>query len=165
MSLSVALSRAETLSMSGAFDGSGSASLDVPSTKPLAAAAAAARAARTAAALPSRQSCADLYYFAPEEAAAAKPKFGARAQNEWNKGMAFDADVPADIQKQMRADMGFIGTISGGAGTPLHRKIFGAAAAALRRNAGKTSSSGRPGSRAGRDSGPAARRRRTRRTP
>jgi hypothetical protein len=120
-------SRAQSLS--GAFDGSGTASLDLPSAKSPAALAAAAQAAQAgkdaAAAKPSKQSGADLYSFTKEEAAAAKQKWGMREQAKRPNGLVFDADVPAAIQAQMRADMAFMGTIKGGAGTPLHQKIFG----------------------------------------
>ncbi|MDE2290666.1 MAG: hypothetical protein KGL53_01180, partial [Elusimicrobia bacterium] len=37
----------------------------------------------------------------------------------------FDSDVPADIQKQMRADLDFIAGIQGDGATPLHQRIFG----------------------------------------
>jgi hypothetical protein len=127
LSLLAATSRAQSLS--GAFDGSDTASLDIPSAKSpaaLAAAAESAQAAKDAAVKPAKQSGADLYYFTKEEAAAAKRKFGMRAQTVRTKGLVFDSDVPANIQAQMRADMAFMGTIKGGAGTPLHQKIFGA---------------------------------------
>ncbi|MFA6583315.1 MAG: hypothetical protein WCS77_03375, partial [Elusimicrobiaceae bacterium] len=38
----------------------------------------------------------------------------------------FDEDVPADIQKQIKEDMAFIGTVKGSAASQLHQKIFGA---------------------------------------
>lgn len=69
-----------------------------------------------------KQSGADLYYFTKEEAAAAKKKFGFRPAS---RGWTFDSDVPADIQKQMLADLAFMYGLKGGAGSPLHRKIFG----------------------------------------
>ncbi len=121
-------SRARAQSLSGAFDGSGSASLDIPSAKSpaaLAAAAQAAQAGRDAAVPRAKQSGADLFYFTKEEAAAARKKFGMREETVNTKGLVFDSDVPAAIQAQMRADMAFMGTIQGGAGTPLHQKIFG----------------------------------------
>ena len=125
LSVLVVSSSARAQSMSGAFDGAGSASLDIPSAKSPAALSAAAEAAQ--AAKPSKRSTADLYSFTKEEAAAARKKFGVRALSSGsNKDMVFDSDVPANIQAQMRADMAFIGTIKGGAGTPLHQKIFGA---------------------------------------
>ena len=112
------------------FDGSGGASLEILSAKSPAALAAAAEAGEAGqaavAAAPSKQSGKDLYYFTKEEAAAAQKKFGMRAESADGNGMVFDRDVPADIQQQMIADMAFIGTIAGGAGTPLHQKIFGA---------------------------------------
>ena len=113
---------------SGLFDGSGAETLDVPTAKsPVALAAAAeAKKAGEAEVAPSKQSGKDLYYFTKEEAAAARKKFGMRAESANGDGMAFDRDVPADIQAQMRADMAFIGGIQGGSGTPLHKKIFGA---------------------------------------
>ena len=118
-------SRAQTKSVTdvgGIFDGSSDASLEIPKAK---SPAALADAVHAAAAAPSAQTGADLYSFTKEEAAAAKKKWGVREQKVSN-GLVFDADVPEAIQKQMRADMAFIGTIKGGAGTPLHRKIFGA---------------------------------------
>lgn len=112
----------------GVFDGSSDAKLEVPdlrSSSVLAAAGEAKAAAQAAAAAPSKQSGHDLYAFTKEEAAAAKKKWGMREQTVNAKGLVFDDDVPAAIQAQMRADMAFMGTIKGGAGTPLHRKIFG----------------------------------------
>jgi hypothetical protein len=113
---------------SGLFDGSSAESLDVPTAKSPAALAAAEEAKKTSGAevAPSKQSGKDLYYFTKEEAAAAQKKFGMRVESANGNGLVFDRDVPADIQAQMRADMAFIGGIQGGAGTPLHQKIFGA---------------------------------------
>jgi hypothetical protein len=125
-------SRAQTKGVSdlgGAFDGSGDAKLDAPQLRSpavLAAAARAAEAAKDAAAPRSKQSGHDLYAFTKEEAAAAKKKFAFRTEAVNNKDLVFDADVPADIQAQMRADMAFMGTIKGGGATALHKKIFGA---------------------------------------
>ena len=112
----------------GIFDGSGGEPLAVPRAKSgavLAAAAEVAREKAAAAGAPARQSGKDLYSFTKEEAEAARRKFGVRELVAGGKGLAFDADVPASVQSQMRADLGFIGTIRGGAGTPLQRKIFG----------------------------------------
>jgi hypothetical protein len=113
----------------GIFDGSSGAKLDIPSAKSpaaLAAAGEAKEAAQAAAVPPAKQSGHDLYAFTKEDAAAAKKKWGMRAQTVNTKGLVFDSDVPVDIQAQMRADMAFMGTIKGGAGTKLHQKIFGA---------------------------------------
>jgi hypothetical protein len=66
---------------------------------------------------------ADLYYFTKEEAAAAKKKFGFRLKTK--PGWTFDSDVPADIQKQMLADLAFMKGIMGSGATPLHKKIYG----------------------------------------
>ena len=110
--------------LAGIFDGSNDSALEIPSTKSPATLADAKAAAQPAVA-PTKQSGSDLYYFTKEEAAAAKKKFGMR-ERKVVSGLVFDADVPEAIQKQMRADMAFIGTIKGGAGTPLHQKIFGA---------------------------------------
>lgn len=126
-------SRAQSKSVSetgGIFDGSGGGSLDLPSAKSPAALAAAAEAKAEAqsAAVPApttKQTGHDLYYFTKEDAAAARKKWGMREQTVNTKGLVFDSDVPAAIQKQMRADMAFIGTIRGGRGTPFHEKIFG----------------------------------------
>ena len=135
LSLLAVSSRAQAQSLTGAFDGSGSATLDLPSAKSpsvLAAAAEASKAGAKALAPRAKQSGSDLYYFTKEEAAAANLKFATRlkALGETDalrtNGLVFDADVPADIQSQMRADMAFMGTIKGAAGTPLHQKIFGA---------------------------------------
>jgi hypothetical protein len=109
--------------MGGIFDGSSDASLEIPSAKSPEALKDAVAGAQSFS--PAKQSGADLYYFTKEEAAAAKKKFGVR-ERKVVEGLVFDADVPEAIQKQMRADMAFIGTIKGGAGTPLHQKIFGA---------------------------------------
>lgn len=115
--------------LGGIFDSSNGSSLELPelrSSSVLAAAAQAKEAAKDAAAPRTKQSGHDLYAFTKEEAALAKKKFGFREQTVNTKGLVFDADVPAAIQAQMRADMAFIGTIKGGAGTKLHQKIFGA---------------------------------------
>ncbi|PIR19043.1 MAG: hypothetical protein COV48_04210, partial [Elusimicrobia bacterium CG11_big_fil_rev_8_21_14_0_20_64_6] len=72
-----------------------------------------------------RQSGADLFYFTKEEAAFAAEKFAFRGKGPRKPGFRFDADVPADIQAQMRADLAFIKGISGDRSTPLHRTIFG----------------------------------------
>ena len=69
------------------------------------------------------RSGADLYYFSPEEAAAAAQRFAFLKQS---RGYTFDTDVPADIQAQMREDLAFINGVQGGSATPLHRQIFGA---------------------------------------
>ena len=37
----------------------------------------------------------------------------------------FDADVPADIQKQMQDDLGFVATIQSNGASALHQQIFG----------------------------------------
>ncbi|MBI5247410.1 MAG: hypothetical protein HY923_09525 [Elusimicrobia bacterium] len=65
----------------------------------------------------------DLYYFTKEEAAVAAKKFP--FQPRTGRGFTFDADVPADIQKQMRADLEFIKGIAGEKASALHKKIFG----------------------------------------
>lgn len=102
------------------FDGSGAAPR-IPQVDKAALSAMAAAAVPSAA--PAARSSADLYYFTKEEAAAAKKKFGFRPAS---RGWTFDSDVPAAIQKQMLADLAFIYGLKGGAGTPLHQKIFGA---------------------------------------
>lgn len=66
---------------------------------------------------------ADLYYFTPEEADRAAKLFGLPRRDAG--GWTFDDDVPQDIQEQMARDLAFIGSIEGGAATPLHREIFG----------------------------------------
>ncbi|MCX5789368.1 MAG: hypothetical protein NTX64_12795 [Elusimicrobia bacterium] len=71
-----------------------------------------------------KQSGADLFYFSPQEAAQAKKTFGIMSKTA--KGFTFDSDVPADIKKQMLADLDFMKTIQGGSATALHKKIFGA---------------------------------------
>ncbi len=43
----------------------------------------------------------------------------------FSKGYAFDSDVPAEIQKQIRDDMSFIGSIKGSNTSKLHTGIFG----------------------------------------
>jgi hypothetical protein len=37
----------------------------------------------------------------------------------------FDSDVPADIQSQMQADLGFVASIQGSGASSLHQQIFG----------------------------------------
>jgi len=73
-----------------------------------------------------RKPGADLYYFTAEEAAEAAHRFAFVAEAARTKGYTFDADVPADIQKQMREDLAFIGGIQGGQASGLHQQIFGA---------------------------------------
>jgi hypothetical protein len=107
----------------GGFDGVAGAA---PALPPLDfSAARRASAAPTAAPAPAR-STADLYAFTREEAQAARRRFGILRKPSGKSGFTFDSDVPADIQAQMLDDLKFIGTIQGGAGTPLHRQIFGA---------------------------------------
>lgn len=98
------------------FDGAGSSGLDVPKPNFEAMAEAAADA---------RRPSSDLYYFTKEEAAAAKKKFGFGIKAPRKPGYTFDKDVPADIQKQMVADLAFIKGIVGEKATALHKKIFG----------------------------------------
>ena len=113
----------------GVFDGSDSSSIELPQLKSSSVLAAAAQAKDAATAEQAgkgvQQSGKDLYYFTKDEAEAAKKKFAFRTEAVNNKDLVFDADVPADIQAQMRADMAFMGTIKGGNATPLHKKIFG----------------------------------------
>jgi hypothetical protein len=85
-----------------------------------------AAAAQTAPAPAPKRSRADLYAFTRAEAQAARKRFGLRGKRQDTAGFTFDSDVPADIQAQMLADLKFVGAIRGGAGTPLHRQIFGA---------------------------------------
>ncbi|MDD5303938.1 MAG: hypothetical protein PHS14_12630 [Elusimicrobia bacterium] len=98
------------------FDGGGSGGIEVPKPNLEALQEAAADA---------RRSSADLYSFSKEEAAAAQLKFAFGIKAPRKPGFTFDADVPADIQAQMRADLAFIKGIAGDKATPLHRKIFG----------------------------------------
>ncbi len=102
------------------FDG-GPAALDVP--KPDV-------AAMQEAAADARRSRADLYAFTKEEAAAAYKKFAFGIKAPRAPGFTFDKDVPADIQKQMLADLAFIKGLAGEKATALHRKIFGAVSGA-----------------------------------
>lgn len=102
------------------FDG-GPAALDVP--KPDV-------AAMQEAAADARRSRADLYAFTKEEAAAAHEKFAFGVKAPRAPGFTFDKDVPADIQKQMLADLAFIKGLAGEKATALHRKIFGAVSGA-----------------------------------
>jgi hypothetical protein len=114
--------------LGGVFDAANDGSIELPqlrSSAVLSAANEAKAAAQSPAAKPAPQTGHDLYYFTKEEAAAAKKKFAFREQTVNNKDLVFDADVPANIQAQMRADMAFMGTIKGGSATPLHKKIFG----------------------------------------
>ena len=96
------------------FDGAGGIEVPKPNVEALQEAAADAR-----------RSNADLYSFTKEEAAAAKKKFGFGIKAPRKPGFTFDKDVPADIQKQMVADLAFIKGITGETATPLHMKIFG----------------------------------------
>lgn len=104
------------LSAADPFDGAGFSGIEIPKPNIEALQEAAARA---------RRSGADLYYFSMEEAAAAAEKFAFRALELREPGFTFDADVPADIQTQMRADLAFIKGIAGERASTLHRKIFG----------------------------------------
>lgn len=106
-----------------AFDGAAGTAPSLPPLDYSAARAAAANAAGADAPAP-RRSSADLYAFTREEAVAARQRFSAERAPRTG-ALAFDADVPADIKAQLLADLKFIGTILGGAGTPLHRQIFG----------------------------------------
>ena len=116
-----AVSRAEQ--PGGFFDGSGGSA---PAIAPEAFSAVRAAAATEAATLaPAQRSGADLYYFTREEAKAARLRFGIRARKPRTHGFVFDEDVPADIQKQMNADLAFIQSIAGNGATPFHQKIFG----------------------------------------
>lgn len=104
----------------GPFDGGGAA-VEVPKPDVEAMAAAAADA---------RRSNADLYHFTREEAEAAAKKFAFRPKAPRKPGFTFDKDVPADIQKQMLADLAFIKSLAGSGVTALHKKIFGAVSGA-----------------------------------
>lgn len=108
------------------FFDSGSAAPAVDFAPVKAAAKAAAADARDSAQLPpkTRQTGKDLYVFTKEEAAAARKKFGFREKTD--RKWTFDSDVPADIQKQMLADLAFIYGLKGAGATPLHQRIFGA---------------------------------------
>ncbi|OGR94070.1 MAG: hypothetical protein A2V88_14440 [Elusimicrobia bacterium RBG_16_66_12] len=101
------------------FDGSVGQRLVVPVVDK---AALAAASVVTAVAQPVKQSGADLFYFTKEEAAAANSLFGFRPEA---RGFVFDADVPAEIQAQMRGDLAFIAGILGSGTTKLHQQIFG----------------------------------------
>ena len=106
-----------------AFDGAAGGE---PSLPPLDFSAARAAAAGADAAPPqAARSRADLFAFTRAEAVAARERFGMERAPRAG-ALAFDADVPADIKAQLLADLKFIGTILGGSGTPLHRRIFGA---------------------------------------
>ncbi|MBI2787591.1 MAG: hypothetical protein HYX59_02810 [Elusimicrobia bacterium] len=102
------------------FDG-GAGALDVPKPDLTAMQEAAADA---------RRSRADLYAFTKEEAAAAYKKFAFGIKAPRATAFTFDKDVPADIQKQMLADLAFIKGLAGENATALHRKIFGAVSGA-----------------------------------
>ncbi|MBI5597619.1 MAG: hypothetical protein HY928_16135 [Elusimicrobia bacterium] len=104
------------------FDGSGGAAVALPeirftpSRPPAAGPAAHGR---------TKQSGSDLFYFTPEEAAEGAERSGLEAVSDGRSGL-FDADVPADVQTQLRADLAFIAGIQGREATPLHSRIFGA---------------------------------------
>lgn len=102
------------------FDG-GPAALEVPKPD---------LAAMQEAAADARRSRADLYAFTKEEAAAAYKKFAFGVRAPRKPGFTFDKDVPADIQKQMLADLAFIKGLAGEKATALHKKIFGAVSGA-----------------------------------
>jgi hypothetical protein len=80
-------------------------------------------AAATTAAGPTKQDGADLYYFTAAEAKAAAQRFHPKRRQA--AGWTFDADVPQDIQDQMRADLAFMAGLQGSGATPLHQQIFG----------------------------------------
>jgi hypothetical protein len=106
------------------FDGAVGAA---PSLPPLNFAPVRQAAAAQAAPEPTtKRSRADLYAFTRDEVRRAIGLFGVRRKPAGRTGFAFDSDVPADIQTQLLADLQFAGNIRGGAGTPLHRRIFGA---------------------------------------
>jgi len=108
----------------GFFDGSSGPAAPAVDFAPARAAARATAVEGKAAPAPTKRSGADLYYFTKEEAAAARMKFGFREKTD--RKWTFDPDVPADIQKQMLADLSFIYGLKGSGATPLHRQIFGA---------------------------------------
>ncbi len=89
-----------------------------------AARAAAARALPARNPAPAPRSRADLFAFTRAEARAARERFSALEAPE-RAGLTFDDAVPADIRAQLLADLAFISSLRGGAGTPLHRRIFG----------------------------------------
>jgi hypothetical protein len=72
---------------------------------------------------PTKQDGKDLYYFTPAEAKEAAKRFKFRAKS--TGGWTFDADVPQDIQDQMRADLAFMAGVQGSGVSPLHQQIFG----------------------------------------
>ncbi|OGQ94607.1 MAG: hypothetical protein A2521_06170 [Deltaproteobacteria bacterium RIFOXYD12_FULL_57_12] len=102
------------------FDGSAGPKLAVPSVDK--AALAAAASPRAAMEQPVPQSGADLFYFTKEQADLANKIFGFRSEA---RGYTFDADVPADIQSQMRSDLAFVAGLLGSGATKLHHQIFG----------------------------------------
>jgi hypothetical protein len=83
-----------------------------------------------AAARPVQRSDADLYYFSPAEAEQAAKALGMADDSGGTLGYKFDADVPLDIQNQMRGDLAFMGSIQGAAASKLHQSIFGEVAGA-----------------------------------
>ncbi|MBI5881891.1 MAG: hypothetical protein HZB91_02155 [Elusimicrobia bacterium] len=101
----------------GLFDGTRGEKLSIPSMK-FQALHPGAPAMETTAQRPTS----DLFYFTPEEAAEAAADYEFQIQAN---GYTFDSDVPAEIQKQMRADLAFINGIQGSGATPLHQEIFG----------------------------------------
>lgn len=119
LTLSLVLAAAPSRA-AGPFDG-GPAAVEVPAPD--------LEAMREAAA-DARRPVSDLYHFTKEEAEAAAKKFAFRKKAPRKPGFTFDADVPAEIQSQMRADLAFVKGLSGGKATALHAKIFGAVSGA-----------------------------------
>ena len=112
--LTFALICVSSVHAASVFDGSGGVAVEAPKPD---------LAAMQEAASQARQGS-DLYYFTKEEAAAAAKTFAFRPKTK--PGWTFDANVPADIQKQMLADLAFIKGIMGEKASALHRKIYGA---------------------------------------
>lgn len=69
------------------------------------------------------RSSADLFAFSAQEAAQAAQS-AAAAPPEPGRSF-FDADVPSEVQSQMRGDLGFVQGIQGSGASRMHQQVFG----------------------------------------
>jgi hypothetical protein len=129
MLLSIAVTVCAQVDTGRVFDGRGGAKLGLPSPKFTPAPVKKVSDASAAEKPQTPQSGADLYYFTEEDAIKAAKLFPMR-KSSINKDLVFDADVPPEIQQQMRDDMAFIQGLQGSGASALHQQIFGSVAGA-----------------------------------